>query len=151
MWKEGRSEIVKALKHDRLDRINGPAASGTHYLESAREALASAERELSYNPTLAYTAAYEAARKAASGLLAQQGLRASGGGHHITVLESVNAQFGDDFAPLRTMRMRRNQLEYPTVPGDTPDATESAQAIAWAHQMLDVAEALMPQLTRFEP
>src|SRR5690606_3441131 len=105
------------VRPNKIDSIEGTAAAGAPHLESARATLESAHRELEHNPESAYILAYDAARKAGVAVLAQQGLRSTGSGHHATVAEIVRVQCGGAFEHLDTMRRRRNEVEYPMVPG----------------------------------
>jgi len=89
--------------------------------------------------SLAFVAAYDAARKALSAILAVQGVRAKGGeGGHAVLLDAVRPQFPSDRQVLQRfdwMRTVRNNTEYPdfatpsTSPEDVADARAAAQAI----------------------
>jgi hypothetical protein len=120
-WARGRAEVEQLLADGRLEQVTGAAADGTALLRSAQALLDSAVRERDYNPEAAYVLAYDAARKAATGLLAHQGLRPKSTGHHVTVETAVRAQFGD----LRLVRhdaptARRDRV--PATPGRRPRA-----------------------------
>ncbi len=97
----------------------------------------------------AYVLAYDAARFACIALLAQQGLRATTGGGHYAVEQSVRAQFGDGFRPFGSLRRRRNELEYPHLPADTATSEEAEQAAGTAHGLIAAAGRLLPQLAYF--
>ena len=91
----------------------------------------------------------DAARKAATALVAQQGLPTKGAGHHVTVEQVVRAQFGGPFDRFGALRRRRSEIEYPQRPGDDVAQPEADDAIAAATHMLDSAEQLQPQLGLF--
>jgi hypothetical protein len=74
-WTRGLAVIEQFLAEGRLERITGAAADGLALEDSAEGLLESARRELERNPEAAFILAYDAARKSATGLLAQQGLR----------------------------------------------------------------------------
>lgn len=150
LWQPARGVVMSYVAPERIESISGAAAQGAPHLDSARAALVSAHRELELNPEAAYTLGYDAARKAAVAILAQQGLRARGQGHHATTQESVRAQCGGAFENLGTMRKRRNEIEYPLVPGGGPDAAEVAEALEWTAQMITHAEQVMDDLPIFD-
>lgn len=96
-WKRGSETVERLIAEGRLESITGAAASSEMHLQSAEAMVQSAQREQAQNPEAAYLLAYDAVRKTATGLLAQQGLRPRQSGHHVTVEEAVRAQFGGDF------------------------------------------------------
>ena len=93
--------------------------------------------------------AYDAARYAATALLAQQGLRPTTSGGHYVVEVALRAQFGDGFRSFGAMRRRRNELEYPTGPGETTTPGEAVTAITDAEHLLRAAQQLLPTLSIF--
>jgi len=111
-------------------------------LETARSAV---ERD----PDSAFVLAYDAARQALTGLLAQQGLRPTTKGGHYAVELAVKAQFGPGFRQFGALRRRRNELEYPQRPGDDATLEEASESIAHARQIINVAESLLDQLDLF--
>ncbi len=137
------------IETGRLERLSAAASDGEHHLASARAVLASAQRELHHNPETAYVLAYDAARRAAAGVLAQHGLRARGGAHHVTTAEAVVALHGSPYEYLDTMRARRNQMEYPLMPGAGPDYEEGEEALRWAASIVEAAAQEMPAIERY--
>lgn len=101
------------------------------------------------DPGRAYILAYDAARFACTALLAQQGLRPTTDGGHAAVADAVRAQFGPGFRPFATMRRRRNELEYPNVPGETATTSEAEQAVSDASNIIAAAGQLLDQLPLF--
>jgi hypothetical protein len=91
----------------------------------------------------------DAARFACNALLAQQGLRATTSGGHYAVERAVRAQFGESFQDFGDLRRRRDELEYPRVPGDTPTADEAKQAVDDASRLIAGARRLIEQLAFF--
>jgi hypothetical protein len=120
---------------------HGPAAPGTpsppHASSSRR------------NPDSAFVLAYDAARQACTALLAQQGPRPTTSGSHYAVEESVRAQFGTILRPFGALRRRRNELEYPLDPADRASATEAADGIQTATELIDAAAKILPNLGIF--
>ena len=97
----------------------------------------------------AYVLAYDAARFACIGLLAQQGIRATTDCGHYAVERAVRAQFGDGFRPFTDLRRRRNELEYPRFPEDTATPEEAQQAVEVARNLIAAADQLLGQLSFF--
>lgn len=145
-WARGRATVDKLLAEGGLEPVTGAAADGTTWLISAGALLASARREAGRNPEAAYVLAYDAARKASTALVVQQGLRPKTTGHHVTVEQVVRAQFGGPFDRYGALRRRRSEIEYPQHPGDDITAAEAEDAIAAAQAIQDAATALHPQL-----
>ena len=104
----------------------------------------------SNDPENACVLAYDAARSACTGLLAQQGLRPTTTGGHVAVERAVRAQFGTPFSPYGMLRRRRNELEYPDHPDEAVDVDEAKTAIATADAIIDAAERLLPHLEFFD-
>ena len=100
-WTRGRDTVDGLLAEGRLELVIGAEADGAAWLVSAQALLESAKRETDANPEAAYVLAYDAARKASTALLAQQGLRTKSAGHHVTVEQVVRAPVR---RPLRWVR-----------------------------------------------
>ncbi len=96
---------------------------------------------------MAFIAAYDAARKSLSAILAAQGLRASGGtGGHLVLLDAVRPQFPDHRRELQRfdwLRTTRNQSQYPDF--DTPPVTaqDVSSAIPAAEAIVELARAYL--------
>lgn len=148
-WERGKATVEQLEAEGRLERITGAAADGTPWITSATALLESARRESDSNPEAAFVLAYDAARKACTALLAQQGLRTRAIGHHVTVEHLVRAQFGGPFDSFSALRRRRSEIEYPQRPGDDIDPSEVPVAIAQAGAIVTAARQLAPQLTLF--
>jgi hypothetical protein len=96
-----------------------------------------------------YVLAYDAARFACNALLAQQGLRATTSGGHYAVERAVRAQFGQGFRAFGDLRRRRNELEYPRLPSDTPTTEEAQEAVDDAERLIAGAAHLIGELSFF--
>jgi hypothetical protein len=144
-WSRGQAEIEQFINRRELEHITGAAADGSPLLRQAKTTAATASTLVQTDAYSAYILAYDAARFACTALLAQQGLRPTTSGGHT----AVQAQFGPGFRPFNTMRRRRNELEYPHVPGETATTTEAQQAITDTATLITAAEQLLPQLTFF--
>jgi hypothetical protein len=145
-WSRGQAEIDQLLNNRELQKISGAATNGGPLLDKAIRTLTTAGKSTVDDPDSAYVLAYDAARYACAALLAQQGLRSTTRGGHYAVERAVRAQFGDGFRAFGTLRRRRNELEYATVPGDTTTRDEAEQAIQSAQQLIAIAKQLLPSL-----
>lgn len=130
-----------------LQQVTG--ADGEPWLVKAAATIATAQTIATADPNSAYTLAYDAARFACVGLLAQQGLRPTIGGGHVAVQQAMLRQFGDAFSAFAVMRRRRNELEYPEFPDEKVEAREVAEAIADATHMIEAAGKLLGHLDLF--
>jgi len=148
-WTRGEAEIEQLLAHRELERVTGAAADGRPLLDQARTTAATAATLTSTDAYSAYILSYDAARFACTALLAQQGLRPTTGGGNTAVATAVRAQFGPGFRAFNTMRRRRNELEYPTVPGETASASEAEGAVTDANSLISAASQLLDQLSLF--
>ena len=145
-WARGQAEVEDALAKRHLQKITGSAANGEPLLDKAARTLESAAAVLSSDPDSAYVLAYDAARYSGTALLAQQGLRPTTSGGHYVVETVLRAQFDSGFKVFGTMRRRRNELEYPTVPGDGTGEGEAAAAVDDAGALLAAARQILPLL-----
>ncbi|KMV18321.1 hypothetical protein ACT17_11860 [Mycolicibacterium conceptionense] len=151
-WKPGRETIADLIERRHLERISGDAANGTYLGREATQRLSGARAALEADPAGAFALAYDALRQAVTALLVQQGLRPRSEGGHIAIVEAVQAQFGDAFGPLNSMRRVRNQLEYPRNPSDLDiDRSDAQAAIDTAQRLIEAAERLMPELGMWRP
>ncbi|MFN6548618.1 hypothetical protein [Mycolicibacterium nivoides] len=151
-WKPGRAVIANLISQRHLERISGDAANGTYLLQQAAQRLSGARAALQADPAGAFALAYDGLRQAVTAALVQQGLRPRSEGGHIAIVEAAQAQFGDSFAPLNSMRRVRNQLEYPRNPSDLDiNRTDAEQAIATAQRLIEAVERLLPELGIWQP
>jgi hypothetical protein len=118
-------------------------------LKKAAQRLETAAAIVADDPESAFVLAYDAARFVGDALLAQQGLRPTQVGGHLAVSDAVRAQFAGPFAALNSLRRRRNELEYPSFPGEQIDPAEVTAAIATARGQLDAATKLLEHLGIF--
>jgi hypothetical protein len=100
-------------------------------------------------PDSAFVLAYDAARSAATALLAQQGLRPTTKGGHYAVEHAVRAQFGPGFRQFGALRRRRNELEYPERPDDYATVDEAKESIESAESIVTAAKGPIEQLGLF--
>ena len=148
-WPRGEAEIEQLIVSKQLQRVVGGQANGEHLLEKAARTLATASEIAQGDPDSAYVLAYDAARYSATALLAQQGLRPTTTGGHYAVEVALRAQFGDGFRAFGAMRRRRNELEYPSGPGETTSPEEADKAITDAGRTHRAAQQLLAMLPIF--
>lgn len=145
-WRKGEATIEQLLAQRHVERITADP-------DIAAELLATAKRHLESGRTVAaldlegsYALAYDAARKAATALLAIQGLRPTTIGGHIAVVQAIQAQFAEvpGLKSLDRLRRRRNDVEYPAPgPGDGLDTNEVAEALDVADEAVRSAQRLV--------
>jgi hypothetical protein len=114
-WPRGEAEIERLLGLGHLQLITGAAADGEPLLAKAGRTLATAASITSSDPDSALVLAYDAARYAATALLAQQGLRPTTAGGHVAVDSAIRAQFGDGFRGFGYLRRRRTSWSTPAL------------------------------------
>jgi hypothetical protein len=148
-WERGAAEIERMLANGELQRVAGAGANGGPWLAKAAATLATAASIAGSDPSSTYTLAYDAARFACVGLLAQQGLRPTTKGGHYAVQDAVSRQFGATFSSYTVMRRRRNELEYPDFPDETVEPEEAAQAVSSSKAIIGAAEKLVEHLGIF--
>jgi hypothetical protein len=117
-WQQGRAIIERLLDEHHLEQVPANPDLAQALLDQAKSHLTAAEREADLDPYVAYSALYDAARKALAALLQMQGLRPTSAGGHLTVLEAAQAQLdpplGALLRPLERMRCTRHAAECPT-------------------------------------
>jgi hypothetical protein len=118
-------------------------------LEKAATTHTTARGAIESDPDSALVLAYDAARQAITGLLAQQGLRPTTKGGHYAVERAARAQFGQGFRQFGALRRRRTELEYPERPGDDATTDEATEAVDNAEAIIASAQALPDQLGLF--
>ena len=148
-WTRGEADIEALIAARELQKLIGEAANGERFLEKAARTLETARSAIEADPDSAYVLAYDAARQALTGLLAQQGLRPTTKGGHYAVEQAMKAQFGAGFRHFGALRRRRNELEYPERPGDDADANEATEAVEQADAIVASAKAILDQLGLF--
>ena len=116
-WPRGSDKIDELLEKGDLDRFTGADIGVKALMERAHQMLATARIVLKDDPVTAYTVAYDAAKHAASAVLAEQNLRVS---DHVTIERALEAQFAGVFSKYGDLRRRRNELDYPVSGGTLP-------------------------------
>jgi len=139
-WQPNDQGLAYLVERGRVEKVPPNAQHASHLLQEARRHLLSAATlSVTDDVSMAFVAAYDAARKSLSAILAVQGYRSRGGdGGHMVLLDAVRSQFPQQRVVLQRfdwMRTVRNSCEYPDVntpavsTHDVADAEESATAI----------------------
>ncbi|GLI28362.1 hypothetical protein ARHIZOSPH14_26040 [Agromyces rhizosphaerae] len=138
--------IERMLRSKRLERVDENPAHARDVLAVAQQHVATARALAGTDDVaMAFTAAYDGARKALTAVLAHEGVRvrAMGGAHRNTGLAA--AAYLDDapdaMAEFEWMRQVRNNTEYPS--DDQPTATRAdvREAIAAADAIVAACAA----------
>lgn len=149
-WEQGRADIDRLITQGRLERVAPNQQHAQVLLEQARKAVQSAAVLATTDDTItAFTAAYDAARKALTAILVNQGLRPGNGeGGHAVLREAVLAQLEPPNQPavraFGWMRQIRNSSAYPEPDGATATGREVSDAIEAAHAIIQVAAKVIP-------
>jgi hypothetical protein len=129
-WQQGREAVAGMISRAELERVPASREHADLLLAQAHRHVTSAQAIAAADPQGAYQLLYDAARKALTAVLENQGLRATSRGGHIVVLDAVCAQLdpplGTILRPFDRLRRRRNQAEYPRTdqPGFAPGDVE---------------------------
>jgi HEPN domain len=144
-WHKGESEVERLLDDGDLERVPADIETAESLVVVAERHIATAATATSSDPEGALALAYDASRKAATALLAHQGLRPTTKGGHLAVVRAMEAQFPGvpGLRSLDRLRRRRHQAEYPDPSSyDAVDETEAQDAVAVAQATCDAARRL---------
>lgn len=146
-WKRGREVVSHLINDGELEQVPSSAALADRLLTAADAHIELAAKGIEADPEGALQLSYDASRKAATALLAIQGLRSTTRGGHIAVMDTVQAQFNDRggmeiFGRLHALRRRRNRTEYPDPDSPPVNADDARQALDTARSVLVAAERL---------
>jgi hypothetical protein len=118
-WEQGSASIDRMLADAELQRVPASRDQADSLLAQARIHLTSAASICADDPPGAYALAHDAARKALTAVLANQGLRPTTRGVHLAAYDAVRAQLdpppGKILRPFDRMRRQRHDAEYPPV------------------------------------
>lgn len=145
-WSTGEATVERLLADGRIERVQGAQADGESWLERARRSLDAARMIAESAPDSSVVLAYDAARQACVGVLAQQGLRPTTAGGHYVIEEVMRAQFGPVLRNFGGLRRRRNELEYPLYPTEQADEAEAAETLQTAAEVIEAVAKLLPNL-----
>ncbi|MGH3501399.1 MAG: HEPN domain-containing protein [Nocardioidaceae bacterium] len=150
-WDQGRETVKLFLRDGTLQEVPPNRDQADRLLETAHAHLRSAAAIAEDDPDGAYAMCYDAARKALTAVLANQGLRPrSGAGAHAKLIDTVMAQLdpplGSIIKPVDRMRIRRNRVEYPSDEVAPVDSTEVSETIPKVEKVLQTTRTVLDQM-----
>ncbi len=86
-WSTGEATVERLLQQGHIERVRGAQADGASWVDRARRGLEAARIVVEPAPDSCIILAYDAARQACVGLVAQQGLRPTTSGGHYAIEE----------------------------------------------------------------
>ena len=152
-WEQGRAAIERMLADGELQRVPASREQADRLLVQAKTHVSSAVRVCGDDPAGGYALAYDAARKALTAILENQGLRPTTRGGHLAVLEATRAQLdppmGRALRGFNRMRTRRHDAEYP--PTDSPEITadDVLEDQVTAEDLITIATRLLDEMSPF--
>lgn len=146
-WEQGRATMEKLLADQHLQRVTASREHADAMLEQARRYVASARLLAAADPDAGYVLAYDAARKALTAILENQGLRPTSRGGHIAVIDAATAQLdppmGSTLRTVSRMRTRRNRVEYPGPDVAPVTEEELLETLPKVDDVLDLATKVL--------
>jgi hypothetical protein len=150
-WDQGRAVIDRMLADHQLQRVPPSREHADRLIAQAGQHLTSAGQVCDHDPAGGYALAYDAARKALTAMLENQGLRPTTRGGHLAAYEAVRAQLDPPMAktlrPFDLMRRQRHDAEYP--PTDAPEITaeDVREDIPKAAAIVSVCQRVLDQMS----
>jgi HEPN domain len=152
-WNQGRDVIERMLGGSELQRVPASREHADRLILQARKHLASANEISKDDPAGGYMLAYDAARKALTAVLENQGLRPTTRGGHLAVYDAARAQLdpplGQVLRPFDRMRRRRNEVEYPPTDAPQISAEDVREDATKAAAIVDLSEGVIDQMSPF--
>lgn len=152
-WNQGRDAIEQLLADRELERVPASRDHADHLITQARQHLQSADGICDTDPAGAYALTYDAARKAFTAILENQGLRPTTRGGHIAVYQAVRTQLdppmGAKLRPFDRMRRQRNDLEYPSSNTPAIYSADVREDIAKTDAIIEIAATMLEQMSPF--
>lgn len=153
VWNQGRPEIDRMLTARELQRVPPSRPHADALLAQARRHLESARRTAADDPEGAYALLYDAARKALTAVLENQGLRPTTSGGHLAVYHATRAQLdpplGRQVRHFDRMRRQRRDAEYPGSATPSLTSDDVAEDLEHAVVLVEIAEGLLDQMSPF--
>jgi hypothetical protein len=145
------TRITFALPPGHYERVQTGLADATNDLSNALRHLESAQTIVELDPVGSYQLSYDAARKSIQAVLTSLGLRiTSGGGLYAFVRVAESGIFESPaWLEFRTMRIVRNQVEYPESTTPVLDVKTLLYVIECGKHMQHEAAHLIDSLGSF--
>jgi len=152
-WDQGRSVIERMLSDSELQRVPASREQANGLIVQARRHLSSAAEICDQDPPGGYALLYDAARKALSAVLENQGLRPTTRGGHLAVYEAARAQLdppmGQILRPFDRMRRQRHEAEYPATDAPALTSADVREDIPKAADIVDLGQRVLDQMSPF--
>lgn len=152
-WPTGATEVEGMIERGELEHVTPSPEHADLLMSQAQGHLDAAEPLIEAHPPSAFTLLYDGARKAMTAVLAKQGLRPTRKGGHVAVQEAAEAQLGPRtrhlIRPFKTLRVRRNHSEYPTLDDPPVTADEAREGHADARGIVEVMRKMLPHVGPF--
>jgi hypothetical protein len=152
-WDQGRAVIDRMLADQQLQRVPASREHADRLMAQARTHLSSAAEICDADPTGGYALVYDAARKALTAVLENQGLRPTTRGGHLGAYDAVRAQLhpplGKTLQPFDRMHRQRHDAEYPPSNSPALTAADVREDIPKAAAITDLAERVLDQMSPF--
>jgi hypothetical protein len=152
-WNQGRDTIDRMLADSELQRVLASREHADRLIRQARTHLISADGICADDPAGGYALVYDAARKALTAVLENQGLRPTTRGGHLAVYEAARAQLdppmGQVIRSFDRIRRQRHDVEYPPTDAPQIDAGDVREDAAKAAAIVDLSERLLDEMSPF--
>jgi HEPN domain len=152
-WNQGREVIDRMIATSELQHVPASREHADRLIRQARRHLVSADEISDDDPPGGYTLVYDAARKALTAVLENQGLRPTTRGGHLAVYEATHAQLdpamGQVLRPFDRMRRQRHDVEYPPTDAPQISAEDVREDAAKAAAIIDLSERVLDQMSPF--
>lgn len=152
-WNQGRAVLDRMLEAGELQRVPASREHADRLIAEARALLTSAASLRESNPEGAYALLYDAARKALTAVLENQGLRPTSMGGHLAPYEAAMAQLdppmGAVVRPFNRMRVTRHDMEYPAAGSPPITAADVRADLPKATAITDCAGRVLDQMSPF--
>ena len=152
-WNPGRATIDQMLSARQLQRVPASREHADRLVMEARELLVAAAEVQGRAPEGAYGMLYDAARKALTAILENQGLRPTTKGGHIAPYDAVVAQLdppmGKIVHPFNWLRIQRNDMQYPAAETPPISPADVQRDLPRAREIINLAERVLDQMDVF--
>ena len=152
-WGQGRTDIEQMIAAGDLQRVSASREHADRLLGQARRHISSTQSTAAADPEGAYALLYDAARKALTAILENQGLRPTSRGGHLAVYHAVRAQLdppmGRTLLPFDRMRRRRHDVEYPPAGAPELSAEDVTDDVPKVITLLELAQRVLDEMSPF--
>jgi hypothetical protein len=152
-WDQGREVIDRMLAGRELQRVPDSRPHADYLIAQAGKHLRSAGDICDSDPAGGYALVYDAARKALTAVLENQGVRPTTRGGHLAVYDAVRAQLdppmGKILRPFDRMRRQRRDAEYPSINAPEITAHDVREDIPKASEIVDLGRLVLDQMSPY--